>query len=166
MATQEKHREKEIWQALQDVTDPEIPVISVVDLGIINKVEAKENGSVYVNMTPTFVGCPAVQFMQQKVKKKIEDLDYHDVRVDVDYESSWHSNKITDKGRKQLKEFGLSPPAKYCGEVSEKELEHAECPHCGSTNTALNTPFGPTLCRAIHHCNNCNQAFQQFKPVD
>ncbi len=138
----------------------------MVDLGIINRVDIGDEGSVHINMTPTFVGCPAVQFMQQKVKQRVEQLGYENVEVKVDYESNWHSNKITEEGRKQLKEFGLSPPPKYDGEVSEKHLEHAECPHCGSTNTTMNNPFGPTLCRAIHYCNNCKQAFQQFKPVD
>lgn len=166
MATQEQHKEQEIWTALQDVKDPEIPVISVVDMGIINEVEIKDDGSVYINMTPTFVGCPAIQFMQHNVKKKVEELGYENVEVKVDYESNWNSNKITEKGREQLKDFGLSPPPKYNGEVSEKDLEHAQCPQCGSTNTTLNTPFGPTLCRALHYCNDCKQAFQQFKPVD
>lgn len=158
-------QEQAILTALEEVMDPEIPVLSVVDLGIITHVEEKADGSAYVVMTPTFVGCPAIDFMRIKVQKAVEALGYEDVTVKVDYEHPWSSNNITEKGKQKLLEFGLAPPRKHKGEVEQEDLEKAQCPHCGSTNTSLNSPFGPTLCRAIHICYDCEETFEQFKPV-
>ncbi len=158
--------ERLIYEALQAVKDPEIPVISVVDMGIITGVEVDEkNNSAVVKMTPTFVGCPAINFMRDNVKKTVEQLGFDKVEVMVDFEKRWSSNLITETGRKQLEQFRLSPPPKHDGDVTSDLLEHAKCPHCGSTNTTMNSPFGPTLCRALHFCFDCKQGFEQFKPV-
>lgn len=162
--TKASAEEKRIIEALDAVKDPEIPVISLVDLGMIRQVEVTD-GKVKVQMTPTFVGCPAIMVMQNNVKKCVQELGYEDVTVEVNYDEAWNTNMITDNGKEQLKSFGLAPPRKHSGEVTEKDLEKVECPNCGSTHTSLNTPFGPTLCRALHHCHDCGQAFQQFKPV-
>ena len=157
--------EEEIWAALDTVKDPEIPVISVVDMGIVREVKI-EGGAANITMSPTFVGCPAIDFMQQSIKKAVIDLGYEVVNVKVDMNLVWSTNLLTEKGKQQLKEFGLAPPRQVSETgVSNKDLENVECPNCGSTNTSLNTPFGPTLCRAIHFCKQCNNAFQQFKPV-
>jgi ring-1,2-phenylacetyl-CoA epoxidase subunit PaaD len=85
--------------------------------------------------------------------------------VEINHQKLWSSNNITERGRKHLLDFGLSPPPKYIQEVTEEVLEAALCPKCGSQNTQLKNPFGPTLCRAIHYCNNCFETFEQFKPL-
>lgn len=158
--------EKEIWKLLEEVPDPEIPPLSVVDLGIITRVEVLGPESLRITMTPTFAGCPAIQMMRENIEGKIrEKLDGFQVEVVVDYVTRWDSNRITDKGRDILKNFRLAPPPKYQGDLDVSTMQHARCPHCGSENTTMNTPFGPTLCRSIHYCFDCLQSFEQFKPV-
>lgn len=152
----------EILAALQDVRDPEIPGISVVDLGVITKVEIL-NEQIKVQMTPTFVGCPAIAVMKQDVEKRLEE--FGDVIVTVNYDIPWDSNRITEAGLLALKKHGLAPPPRYELAFELDILENIACPHCGSTQTVVQTPFGPTLCRSIHYCNSCHQAFEQFKPL-
>jgi len=149
---------------LEEVKDPEIPVISLVDLGVITKVDISED-KVLVDMTPTFVGCPAMDYMKQDVIDVLHKHGIEDVEVNINFKESWNSNKITDKGRKALKDFGLAPPPKHNLQVDIDILEHIECPNCGSDNTILKTPFGPTACRSIHHCEHCHETFEQFKPL-
>ncbi len=153
----------DILTALHEVKDPEIPVISVVDLGIITNVKVKDNSAV-ITMTPTFVGCPAIAMMQRQIKEKAEALGFEKVEVLVDREHKWSTNDISETGKAALKKFGLAPPRAVTASVELEDFREVECPHCGSTNTSLNTPFGSTLCRAIHYCHNCKQSFEQFKP--
>lgn len=156
--------EEYIFELLDEVKDPEIPVISVVDLGVIDEVTI-EAGKVTVGMTPTFAGCPAIGAMKEDVHKVLGEAGIEDVEVKVLYNRAWSSNKITPKGRVQLKEFGLSPPPAFDGMLTLDVLQNAMCPKCGSTNTFLMSTFGPTACRAIHHCKNCLETFEQFKPL-
>jgi len=156
---------EQILDWLQEVKDPEIPVISLIDLGVITDVFIEENDQVRVEMTPTFSGCPAMEYMVNDVKTTLESKGVKTTVVNVSYKKHWSSNNITDKGRDALKQFGLAPPPQYDTIVDIEILEQTPCPFCESTNTELKTPFGPTLCRAMHYCNNCKQAFEQFKPV-
>lgn len=150
---------------LQEVKDPEIPVISLIDLGVITNVSLDSNRKVRVEMTPTFVGCPAMEYMVNDVKETLTKNGIDDFEVNVTFKKHWSSNYITEVGRKALKDFGLAPPPKYDIVVDIDILEQTPCPFCDSTDTELKTPFGPTLCRAMHYCNTCKQAFEQFKPV-
>ena len=150
---------------LQEVKDPEIPVISLIDLGVITEVSVDSKTKVKVEMTPTFVGCPAMDYMVNDVKSTLEKNGIIDFEVIISFKNHWSSNNITDDGRKALKAFGLAPPPKYDVVVDIDILEQTPCPFCESTDTELKTPFGPTLCRAMHYCNACKQAFEQFKPV-
>ncbi|ELR69599.1 Phenylacetate-CoA oxygenase, PaaJ subunit [Fulvivirga imtechensis AK7] len=156
--------EKKILEWLEEVKDPEIPVLSLVDLGVITGIDINEH-RVRVTMTPTFVGCPAIDYMKQDIIDVLNSYGIDHVDVVVSFEKSWNSNMITEKGRKALKDFGLAPPPKHNLIVDIDILEHIECPNCGSTNTILKTPFGPTACRSIHHCSDCKETFEQFKPV-
>ncbi len=157
--------EKEIWEALDDVKDPEIPKISVVDLGIITCVTVSEKDFVNIKMTPTFAGCPALNVMKSDIQNRISQLPVSGLNIDVSFDVQWNSNMITDRGRELLKESNFALPNKHNGIVEIEMLSNVECPFCGSKSTILKTPFGPTQCRAIHYCNNCLQSFEQFKPV-
>ena len=157
--------EKEIWDALDDVKDPEIPKVSVVDMGIVTDVKVSEDNFVNIKMTPTFAGCPAVNVMKSDIEKRISSLNVNGFNVDVNFDVQWNSNMITERGRQLLKDSSFALPNKHNGIVQIEMLKNVECPFCGSKNTKLQTPFGPTQCRAIHYCNNCLQAFEQFKPV-
>lgn len=160
-----KITKEDILEALQDVKDPEIPTISVVDLGIITGIEINDDNYVKVTMTPTFSGCPALKILENMVREKIEMLNVSGVDVTTNFDTQWNTNMITLKGLEGLKKHGLAPPEKHNGLIQIEILEKVKCPHCGSRNTKLQTPFGPTLCRSMHYCNECLNAFEQFKPV-
>ncbi|MEQ9165686.1 MAG: 1,2-phenylacetyl-CoA epoxidase subunit PaaD [Fulvivirga sp.] len=158
------YSEAQILEWLEEVKDPEIPVLSLVDLGVITNIDINEH-RVAVTMTPTFVGCPAIDYMKQDVIEVLNSYGIDNVDVQVNFDEPWNSNKITDKGRKALKDFGLAPPPKHNLIVDIDILDNIECPNCGSNNSVMKTPFGPTACRSIHFCNNCKETFEQFKPL-
>jgi ring-1,2-phenylacetyl-CoA epoxidase subunit PaaD len=154
----------QILAALQDVKDPEIPVVSLVEMGLIADVQIEE-GVVRVKITPTFAGCPAVEVMRVESERRLRALGVEDVSVQITFDPPWSSDRISAEGRRKLKEFGLAPPRLHNGHVDLIQLELVNCPYCGSADTTLESAFGPTLCRAIHYCHNCQQSFEQFKPL-
>ena len=160
-----KLTKQEVMRWLEEVKDPEIPVLSLIDLGVIQSVEIEDNSKVRVDMTPTFSGCPAMDHMVNEVKEVLSRNQVEDFEVNVSFEKPWSSNNISPRGRKALKKFGLAPPHKYDVVVDLNIIQHASCPYCDSDDTEMNSPFGPTLCRSLHYCHNCKQAFEQFKPL-
>ncbi|MBA3648564.1 MAG: phenylacetate-CoA oxygenase subunit PaaJ [Chitinophagales bacterium] len=155
---------KEVWNALASVMDPEIPVLSVVDLGIISKIEI-ENHSITIKITPTFVACPAIKMMQQQIKETAHQVGFESVNVIVDNTVSWNSDRITEEGKEKLVQFGLGTPLLHKGEFSLDEINKSVCPFCGSNDTTMNSLFGSTLCRSMHFCFECKQSFERFKPL-
>jgi ring-1,2-phenylacetyl-CoA epoxidase subunit PaaD len=164
---------QEVRKALQEVKDPEIPKLSVLELGMITGIEFNDAGVLTVKMTPTFAACPAINYIQQDIKKCLEQFagdhpEYKitDTAVKVNYDVQWTSDRVTETGRKKLKEFGLTPPpAARQKKIDKDTFEKVECPNCGSENTTMKSSFGSTLCRAIHYCKDCKEGFEQFKPV-
>ncbi len=157
---------EEILLALEEVKDPEIPTISLVDLGIVTKVEVDANNNVFVVLTPTFSGCPALKIMEQLVADRIKLLPFvNNVSVETNFDVAWNTNRISEKGLVALKKHGLAPPPRHQGYIELEVLSDTPCPYCNSFNTTLESPFGPTLCRSLHYCNNCKQAFEGFKPL-
>lgn len=154
---------EEIYHWLEEVKDPEIPVLSLVDMGVITDVVVDEN-RVRIEMTPTFVGCPAIDYMKAEVEKVIKDNGLQP-EVTVSFRHAWNSDKISEKGRAALKKYGLAPPPSHHVFADLEILETATCPRCDGQNTELKNPFGPTLCRAIYYCHDCKEAFEQFKPL-
>lgn len=156
----------EVWRALAEVPDPEIPVVSLVDLGVIKSVEV-DGQRVRIELTPTFMGCPALEPMQRALAEKVEELGATaEVRVVLD--DSWSTDSITAAGREKLRRAGFAPPApRAAGRPQLVELRRGafRCPYCGSTDTALENLFGPTPCRSIRYCNACRQPFEQFKTI-
>lgn len=150
---------------LEEVKDPEIPVLSLVDLGVITGV-TQEGETVKVEMTPTFVGCPAMDYMKAEVMDVLTKKGIPKVEVEITFKKAWSSDLISERGKAALKKYGLAPPPDSRQVFTDLEiLEDAACPRCNSTNTTLKNPFGPTLCRAIYYCNDCREAFEQFKPL-
>lgn len=150
---------------LEEIPDPEIPTISIVDLGIVTGIDCNENGKWTINLTPTFSGCPALKIMEQMVGEKMVEKGILDYEVRTTFEVQWNTNMISEKGLLGLKKHGLAPPAKHAGYIELDVLSDIPCPLCNSRNTNLQTPFGPTLCRSMHYCNNCKNGFEAFKPV-
>ena len=157
----------QILDWLQAVKDPEIPTISLIDLGVVRGVEIEPaTGKVSVHLTPTFAGCPAMDYMKRDVERTLLAHGVPAVNVEISLREAWTSDMITDAGRAALRQHKLSPPPVLGNQVLDLDfLEYAECPNCHGHNTELRTPFGATLCRAVHHCHDCRQLFEQFKPV-
>ncbi|RAV98310.1 1,2-phenylacetyl-CoA epoxidase subunit PaaD [Pseudochryseolinea flava] len=149
---------------LEDVKDPEIPVLSLVDLGVIRGIDIAGN-HVSIALTPTFVGCPALDMMKDEITSNLKGHGVEDVKISVTFREPWTSDMISEKGKIALKKFGLAPPPSQ-GLIDDIDvLEHAICPRCNGTHTELKNTFGPTLCRSIHYCLDCREAFEQFKPI-
>ena len=164
-------REARVWEELAAIPDPEIPAIGLVDLGVIGAVRVGER-QIEVDLLPTFVGCPAIGVMQERITERLGALELADeVVVTLRFDPPWTSELISPQGRERLRLSGFAPPPIGPVPVSTGGLEElavltvAECPYCGSRNTALENPFGPTLCRAIYHCADCRQPFEQMKRV-
>jgi ring-1,2-phenylacetyl-CoA epoxidase subunit PaaD len=153
-----------IWRALDAVKDPEIPVVSVVDMGIVRDIAIQEDRTI-VTITPTFSGCPALIVMQENIIEYLKQIGIKKVEVRVTLSPPWSTEWISEEARVQLKSFGLAPPPHHDGNFTIALLDAVECPYCQSTNTSLRNSFGPTLCRAIFYCNSCHQPFEQFKPL-
>ncbi len=181
--------EKAVWAAFEEIPDPEIPVVSLVDLGVIRSVDVSD-GHVRVEFTPTFLGCPALEVMKSALEAKVTALGAEpEVRVIAD--DSWSTDKITAAGREKLRAAGFAPPAPREASAAEAgsvvgqaddaqprtgaptarlglvQLQSAvfRCPYCGSTETRLENIFGPTPCRSLRYCESCRQPFEQFKTI-
>jgi ring-1,2-phenylacetyl-CoA epoxidase subunit PaaD len=157
-------RKEDILNALQEVMDPEIPVISVIELGIVGDITIEGNG-VKVKIIPTFTACPAIQLMREQIKEKVLSLGFGNVEVELDHSIPWNSDRITEKGKTQLTNFGLGTPLHHHGDFNLDDIQHSKCPYCGSIETTMNSIFGSTLCRSMHYCFDCKQAFERFKPL-
>jgi len=163
-----KQTEADIWAILATVKDPEIPVLSLVDMGMITKVTSAQSGGISrasVTMTPTFVGCPAINVMKKDIHDAISAMGFDQVEVIVDMETSWTSDRMSPEAKEKLEKFGIAPPAMMEEDMTAELLDRVRCPHCGSTDTTLRSSFGSTLCRAIRFCFTCKQGFEQFKPI-
>ena len=158
--------ETAVWEALAEVEDPEIPVISLVDLGVVRNVRV-DGERVHVEFTPTFLGCPALEVMRSQMAEAIEAIG-GEPEVEVVMDDSWSTDKITPEGREKLRAAGFAPPAPR--EATAPKLVQLQsnvfrCPYCGSTDTKLENIFGPTPCRSIRYCTSCRQPFEQFKTI-
>lgn len=153
-----------VYNSLEHVMDPEIPVLSVLELGMITDVKVDIEG-VHIKMIPTFAACPAVDIIKENIKNAVERDLQMPAFVTVDKKVNWNSNRLTNTAKEKLRDFGIAPPGRLEGEVSMDLLIKTTCPHCSSENTYLRSPFGSTLCRAIHFCRQCGMMFEQFKPL-
>jgi ring-1,2-phenylacetyl-CoA epoxidase subunit PaaD len=157
---------EQVWEALAEIPDPEIPVISLVDLGVVRSVAVMDN-RVRVEFTPTFLGCPALAYMRAAMEDKVRELG-GEPQVDVVADDSWSTDRITPAGRAKLRAAGFAPPApRAAGATTLVQLRSNafRCPYCDSTQTRLENIFGPTPCRSIRYCESCRQPFEQFKTI-
>jgi ring-1,2-phenylacetyl-CoA epoxidase subunit PaaD len=163
--------EAEVWEALAEIPDPEIPTVSLVDLGVIRSVTV-DLGRVRVEFMPTFLGCPALEVMRDQMAERIRELGA-EPEIEVLKEEGWSSDRITPEGRRKLRESGFSPPlptgqlvgAGHAPPLLQLERQIFRCPYCGSSDTSLENLFGPTPCRSIRYCASCRQPFEQFKTI-
>jgi ring-1,2-phenylacetyl-CoA epoxidase subunit PaaD len=151
----------QIYEALSYVHDPEIPVLSVLDLGMITAVKVREK-DILIKMIPTFAACPAVHFIQKEIKEELEKRLPVQVTVERDKTVQWNTSRLSEASYKKLRQFKIAPPAREQKEI----LSGVPCPFCQSHNTYLRSPFGSTLCRASHYCRDCGYMFEEFKRVE
>ncbi|HEX6761231.1 MAG TPA: 1,2-phenylacetyl-CoA epoxidase subunit PaaD [Gaiellaceae bacterium] len=157
---------EEVWAAIGEIPDPEIPVISLVELGVVRTV-AVDGHAVRIELTPTFLGCPALDAMRRSLEETVRALGA-DAEVEVVRDDSWSTDRITPAGREKLRAAGFAPPApRAAGPTTLVQLQSQafRCPYCGSTDTRLDNIFGPTPCRSIRWCASCRQPFEQFKTI-
>jgi ring-1,2-phenylacetyl-CoA epoxidase subunit PaaD len=161
--------------ALERVPDPEIPAISIVELGMVHAIDV-EPDRIRVELLPTFVGCPAIDLIRSTVADGLAHLADR-VDVEISFETPWTSDRISPQGREKLRRSGFAPPPwitetgrgsrtlPMLGVPGVREAARVECPYCGSADTTLESVFGPTQCRSIRHCAACRQPFEAFKPI-
>lgn len=160
---------KELWDLLDQVKDPEVPVLSIWDLGILRDIERIVEGEgerILITITPTYSGCPAMDNISTDVKKALNEAGYPEVTVKMSLSPAWSSEWMSPEGRKNLRAYGIAPPED--ADLDEDGLTpdaHAQCPHCSSRNTRRISEFGSTACKALFQCNDCNEPFDYFKKI-
>ena len=144
----------DVRAALTEVPDPELPVLSVVDLGIVHRVDIDDDG-IRVTILPTFVGCPALDVIRDRIAARLDDFGLP-IRVDTTFEVPWTSERISPAGRRALAAVGIAPPS---------EPDAVRCPFCASGSVVMDSAFGPTQCRSLYYCRACRQPFEALKAV-
>ena len=158
--------ENKIIELLEEIPDPEIPVISIVELGVIRAVETIGN-KIVVTITPTYSGCPAIKQMEDDVIKKLKEAGYADVEVKITYSPAWTTDWINAEAKEKLREYGIAPPEHST--IDKKTLmgidKIVKCPRCRSVDTRMVSQFGSTACKALYQCNDCLEPFDYFKGI-
>lgn len=161
------NEEKEIWSLLETIPDPEVPVLSVTDLGIIREVHSIDpSKSIEIIVTPTYSGCPAMDAISMNIRMALLQKGYKDIRIKTVLSPAWSSDWISEKGKQKLKAYGIAPPMlkkKSAGIELFAEPDPVQCPQCNSYDTTLISEFGSTACKSLYRCNNCDEPFDHFK---
>jgi ring-1,2-phenylacetyl-CoA epoxidase subunit PaaD len=152
------------WTIAAAVPDPEIPVVTLEDLGILRAIEVDDTGAVHAKLTPTYSGCPATQLIEENVREALTKAGFDDVHIDRELSPPWTTDWITEAGREKLRDFGIAPPA---GTATTKRVlfdaVRVACPRCGSADTECVSEFGSTPCKAHYRCRACREPFDYFK---
>ncbi|MEY3085345.1 MAG: phenylacetate-CoA oxygenase subunit PaaJ [Bacteroidota bacterium] len=152
-----------IWELLEEVSDPEVPVLSVVDLGVARQVEVNEQ-SITITITPTYSGCPAMKTMEDDIRKKLSDHHIENVTINTVLSPAWTTDWLSENGRIKLKEYGIAPPEHEVDKsVLFSEPTKVPCPKCGAIDTRMVSQFGSTACKAHYQCNTCKEPYDYFK---
>jgi ring-1,2-phenylacetyl-CoA epoxidase subunit PaaD len=158
--------EREVWRILAEVPDPEIPVLNVVELGIIRHVRLSDDGHVTVGVSPTYTGCPATEVISKSIETRLALEGYRNPKVESVLSPPWTSDWLTDSARGKLKEYGIAPPAHAVGNPKQLFREpRVSCPRCASTQTQKLSEFSSTPCKALYRCSSCLEPFEYFKCI-
>jgi ring-1,2-phenylacetyl-CoA epoxidase subunit PaaD len=152
------------WKLLETVSDPEIPVLSIIDLGVIRNIELNKD-ELTITITPTYSGCPAMKVIEEDMRAELEKNGYEKITVNTVLSPAWTTDWLTESGKEKLKAYGIAPPEKTSVDKNalfQKE-KRIECPQCGSNDTKMTSQFGSTACKALYKCNNCQEPFDYFK---
>lgn len=160
------YTEKEILSFLEEIPDPEIPVISIVELGVIRNIK-KSGEAVEIDITPTYSGCPAMKQMEDDVISTLKSKGIEDVKVNMVYTPAWTTDWLSAEAKEKLRKYGIAPPEESTTDKSflTGKPKHVKCPRCGSTDTEMVSQFGSTACKALYKCKNCLEPFDYFKCI-
>lgn len=147
----------DIWQLLETVSDPEVPVLTITDLGIVREVNVSGK-RIEVTITPTYSGCPAMDMISMNIRLALLEKGYRDVEIKTTLSPAWTTDWITETGKQKLKAYGIAPP-----HIQQEATEAIQCPQCNSHNTVLISQFGSTSCKALYQCLDCKEPFDYFK---
>ena len=156
--------EQKIWEILEKVKDPEVPVLSIIDLGIVRSINTS-NHQVAVTITPTYSGCPAMDVIQMDIRLKLLEKGYKNIIINQTLSPAWTTDWLTEEGKRKLKAYGIAPPnpkQQFCSPQMFHQ-EAVQCPRCNSLHTEIISRFGSTACKALYRCLDCKEAFDYFK---
>jgi ring-1,2-phenylacetyl-CoA epoxidase subunit PaaD len=165
MVTGASINEKKIWQILETVTDPEVPVLTITDLGIVRNIRV--NGEeAEVIITPTYSGCPAMDMIAADIRMVLLENGYRNIKITTVLSPAWTTDWMSEEGKRKLKEYGIAPPnpkQQVCNDKLFAPDEAVQCPHCDSFHTHRISEFGSTACKALYQCDDCKEPFDYFK---
>ncbi len=156
-----------VWEILSGIADPEIPVISIVELGVVRAITISESNTIHVKMTPTYSGCPAMTQMENDVRKVLSESGFETVKIDLVYNPPWTTDWLNEAARKKLQNYGIAPPEESTNDKSflTGKPKTITCPRCTSKATQMVSQFGSTACKALYKCNTCLEVFDYFKCI-
>ncbi len=169
MPVKATYTKEQIWEYIREVTDPEIPVLNIIEMGIARSVDIDSEGKVLVKITPTYSGCPAMSAIENMVREKLEEKRVESFDVQLDYSEAWTTDWMTEEAKAKLKDYGIAPPEKsvndddFLNSLSSTKI--IPCPFCDSFETELQSQFGSTACKSQYFCNSCHQPFEHFKCI-
>lgn len=162
-----EYTKEQVWEFLSEIPDPEIPVISIEELGVLRNVEITNN-KVIVTITPTYTGCPAMKMFEDDIEKTLHEKGIENIEINMVFSPAWTTDWMSEEAREKLRKFGISPPIKGTadkGVLFANGPKEVPCPRCGSKNTNLKSQFGSTACKALYTCNDCLEPFDYFKCI-
>ena len=159
-----KQSNDKAWNALRELTDPELPFLTLEDLGVIRSIKIKNQNHI-ITISPTYIGCPAISVIESKIKNRLKKIGIH-ARVEKSFSPPWTTDWISSKGRKKLEEFGIAPPQlKKNGSLHVASANKVKCPQCSSFSTEKVSEFGSTACKSLYRCLECKEPFDHFKCI-
>lgn len=157
---------KSILELLSNIPDPEIPVINIVEMGIVRDVEFSSD-ELLVKITPTYSGCPAMKAIEDDIVTELKAKGFEKISVKIIHNPAWSTDWLTEEAKRKLKEYGIAPPEGKAEDEFYRDIikKPIECPYCNSKETKLTSQFGSTACKSLHYCNECQQPFEHFKCI-
>ncbi|HTN46683.1 MAG TPA: 1,2-phenylacetyl-CoA epoxidase subunit PaaD [Flavipsychrobacter sp.] len=153
-----------IYTHLATVSDPEVPVLSILDLGIVRNVHVNEQEKVTITITPTYSGCPAMDVIAMNIRMVLLSHGIKKIHIENQLSPAWTTDWMSEDGKRKLKEYGIAPPQRKSGEkIGLFEEDIVVCPRCSSDDTTMSSQFGATSCKSLYKCNSCNEPFEHFK---
>lgn len=155
----------QIWEWLRSVSDPEVPVLSILDLGIVRNVSVNDSGAAIITITPTYSGCPAMDVIGMNIRMALAGRGFSGVHIEMQLSPAWTTDWMSEEGKRKLKEYGIAPPARMASGAGLALFDDdaIPCPRCDSGDTKLVSNYGATACKAMYQCNSCHEPFEHFK---